>query len=1490
MHAYALDPIPDWDNTSTLHNCQMQLDDDLLVEPSGAPLAFVFEGTCTPIGHKTSQGSKIQPIQTRMMGDSGASARFISLAFVEKHNLPVKKTHHHWSVKVANNESVLIQGSVDLEINIQGYNDKIKFLVMPMTQDYDIILGNDWFLKRQVDLSYGKMTATIHQKGKTYILRPTTVRRSAKRTVQHPSRDNADTTDATNPDTFVLNSAQARRALRKRPDDMKPVWVGHVDGSETWSEENFLEAMATKAVPAEVQEEAVRKAIQDLQEQVAASNPPPPPPDGRPPDPEYDRWSKWLDNRITELILKYGDSVFRETIPGIRQHGEPVEAIPTPDGAKPPARGLGRYSKQDKEELDKQIKELLAQGLIEPSLSPYAAAALIVPKYNPDGSIKGWRMVIDYRLLNAITVKYQYPMPRIDDVLDSVNGARFFSSCDATWGFWQLRLHPNDIKKTAFRTPSGLYQWRVLPFGLSNSPAVFQRTMASFFQRNFTNPDGTTVTALGSFVQIYLDDILIYSKTAEEHARHLDFVFSTLRENGIYLNPKKCEFNKAEVRFLGHLVSKDGVRPDPAKVEVMKQWPVPTDRHELYRFLGFANYFRVFIRDYATIASPLYPLTQISSKDEFAGKWTQLEQDCFEAIKTALANAPTLKLPDFDIPFEVLVDASNIAVGAVLIQELRPCAYESKKLSAAERKWTTTERELYAAVHALKVWECYLRHPSLPFTLWTDHNPNTFFSTNTRPLTQRQARWQDFIAPFNFEWKYKKGEENIADALSRLPDKAYTAIEEALSHIHLNELVCNGIETRTQKERRLRQETRSHPEEPSATPAQQPSQLTQSQPLANELAPRTPLLQPPPIAPPVNSREPTSQPTQTTIDLTTDPPADGEPAAAPMVEPILITPERPAKRRHTGTNVSFADNQQTPVNMGQPREKSAPSTNPAPVEQEPPASTTGNTQTTEPAGTAEQNTPETLPEETDAASQKSKPSYKMTPFEKLLWAERNHPWYQRYAKKKNWHQDDNQLWRTASNKLVIPPKDSIRDQVMEACHDSVFSGHFSHPRTLHLVERLFYWPEMSRDIEKFCRSCTVCGEVKSYNRAKQGASLPHPVPVGKWSDVTCDMIVDLPTTARGNNAILLFVDKCTKMTHAVATSKELNSQEFCFLFNKDVVRLHGAPNRLITDRGSIFFSKFTKNHTARMGCWQCFGTAFHPESDGQSERHNRVAEDVLRCFCSTNQAEWDTYLPMVEFAMNNAYSEVTRATPFLLNYGVHPRHPTIAKLVKLQCNGVTLSNPGQRHTAQHARAAIAHTLRTIPDVPESIKFTKAMQRAIEHTRLLLHAARQRMMDQVNKRRTTETVYKEGVRVWLSTKYIRLQHEGCNKLMPRYCGPFKVIKHINPVAIKLELPKVMKVHPVFHVSLLKPFVQRAGTEVQPRPIIINGTEEFEVEKLLGRREKVTRTKKTKHAGKKETTRVEYLVKWKGYGAAHNEWVPEAELQRNCKKLLDKFHRR
>jgi hypothetical protein len=260
-----------------------------------------------------------------------------------------------------------------------------------------------------------------------------------------------------------------------------------------------------------------------------------------------------------------------------------------------------------------------------------------------------------------------------------------------------------------------------------------------------------------------MDDILIYSRTAADHLDHTRFVLEVLRKNGIYLNPKKCEFNKPEVRFLGHLVSRNGCRVDPCKVAIMDDWQAPTDAHELYRFLGFAGYFRGFIQDFATVAAPLHAL--VTTKGKFGPLWTDLHQACFEALKLALKSSPTLKMPDFQQPFEVIVDASNIAIGAVLVQEGRPVAYESKKLTDTQRRWTTTERELWAAVHALRTWRCYLQHPSHGFTLWTDHNPNVYFSSGTTPLKPKQARWQEELAQYNFTWKYKKG---VLDPSQRL--------------------------------------------------------------------------------------------------------------------------------------------------------------------------------------------------------------------------------------------------------------------------------------------------------------------------------------------------------------------------------------------------------------------------------------------------------------------------------------------------------------------------------------------------------------------------------------------------------------------------------------------------------------------------------------------------------------------------------------------------
>jgi hypothetical protein len=256
---------------------------------------------------------------------------------------------------------------------------------------------------------------------------------------------------------------------------------------------------------------------------------------------------------------------------------------------------------------------------------------------------------------------------------------------------------------------------------------------------------------------------------------------------------------------------------------------------------------------------------------------------------------------------------------------------------------------------------------------------------------------------------------------------------------------------------------------------------------------------------------------------------------------------------------------------------------------------------------------------------------------------------------------------------------------------------------------------------------------------------------------------------------------------------------------------------------------------------------------------------------------------MVEFAINNTPSEATGQSPFLLNYGVNPRHPAIAQLVSssLDTTDLAISNP-------EVFDVMAVALRNVPDVPAATQFAEDMQAAITHTKVMLQAARSRMQHQEKSRRSEGTLYREGDLVMLSTKHIKLLYKGCPKLMPRFVGPFKVTEVINPVAFRLELPKTFRIHNVFHASLLKPFVSRPGHTSHPPPIIVADDEEYEVELLVSHQLKKARTVKVgKHSEKKQYFRYEYLVRWKGYGPEQDEWITEKELLRHCKALIREF---
>ncbi|KAI4380067.1 hypothetical protein MLD38_006295 [Melastoma candidum] len=348
-------------------------------------------------------------------------------------------------------------------------------------------------------------------------------------------------------------------------------------------------------------------------------------------------------------ILEEFKDVFPEELPvelpPMRSIQHQIDLV---QGASLPNRPAYRCNLEEAKELQRQVDELVNKGLVRESLSPCSVPAILVPK--KDGT---WRMCMDSRAINKITVKYRFPIHRLDDMLDELHGAQVFSKVDLRSGYHQIRMKEGDEWKTAFKTKYGLYEWLVMPFGLSNAPSTFMRLMTHVL-RPF----------MGKFVVVYFDDILVYSRSNKEHINHLRAVFNTLREEKLYGNLKKCEFFQPSVIFLGFVVSAEGIKVDESKIEAIKEWPSPRSFHDVRSFHGLASFYRRFIQGFSSIAAPL---TECLKGDKF--EWTPVAQASFERLKECLSAAPVLALPDFAKMFEVECDASGVGIGGVLLQE-----------------------------------------------------------------------------------------------------------------------------------------------------------------------------------------------------------------------------------------------------------------------------------------------------------------------------------------------------------------------------------------------------------------------------------------------------------------------------------------------------------------------------------------------------------------------------------------------------------------------------------------------------------------------------------------------------------------------------------------------------------------------------------------------------------------------------------------------------
>ena len=451
----------------------------------------------------------------------------------------------------------------------------------------------------------------------------------------------------------------------------------------------------------------------------------------------------------------------------------------------------------------------------------------------------------------------------------------------------------------------------------------------------------------------------------------------------------------------------------------------------------------------------------------------------------------------------------------------------------------------------------------------------------------------------------------------------------------------------------------------------------------------------------------------------------------------------------------------------------------------------------------------------------------------------------------------NGYWLNKENQILVPNQDTLRMDIIKSHHEPQSNGHVGRDRTLDLMRRKFNWRGLKKDVSAFVDSCHQCQTNKANNQRAGGTLQPVEIPEGIWECVSMDLITQLPATRSGYDAIAVFVDKLSKMVHLAPCQTACSAQDFAKLFRHHVQRLHGLPKKLVSDRDPRFTGNFLREVMRLNGVQQALSTAFHPQTDGQTERVNRILEDMLRHYVNPYQDDWDECLDMAEFAINNAKQTSTGVSPFFLNYGVNPRTPLDLDIES--------------------------------KVPLAKTYVSTYLARVKEARTALELAQERQKKYADQSRR-EVTYEVGQEVLLSTRNIKFKGQGVPKLMPKWVGPFKVKTLIGAKdpqgqvikekvrAVELELPPLMKLHPVFHVSLVKEYVSDGQNRtVQPLEFDDDGAPKWEVETLLDQR----------RTGRGQRV-LEYLVRWKGFGPEQDSWEPEKHI--HCKTLIEDFERR